>query len=409
MGEAILLGLTFLAAWLALGTELLSALDALTLQGVIWFWGISLITGLGLFLGLYRLGRIQNWLKAGPGSSGVKLEKFLLIWLAVLILIAALLLFVAVISPPNTNDSLAYHMPRVAFWAQQNSLDFYDTPVPRQLWMPPLAEWVVLHLYLLIGSDQLANLPQWLAMATSLLACALLASRLNSMHPTRGGILAALFCATLPMGVLQATSNQTDYVTAFWLVCLAYWTVRAHQAYPQGERLAGIQLAGLACATGLGMLTKGTFYPFAAPFLVWLLVSMLRIPSSDNRGKNTQAAWQKKLTTIATALALSVMIIALLNAGHWLRNQKMFDFPLGPRTGMSFLSNETFSPAVLISNLLRNSTLHLATPFGVINGPLRQAVETVHIWIGMDPSDPRISLDEYQVKRSRQEDYAGNF
>jgi hypothetical protein len=408
MGEAILLGFTFLGAWLALGTELLSALGALTRPGVLWFWGISLLVGLGILFWLARLGQLRGWQKVGGYFSNVQHAKHLTLWLGILILITLVLLLVAVIAPPNTNDSLAYHMPRVALWVQQKNLDFYTTPVPRQLWMPPLAEWAVLHLYLLTGNDQLANLPQWLAMAASLLVCALLASRLNRGHPARAGLLASLFCATLPMGALQATSNQTDYVTAFWLICLAYWTVRAHQAYPRGEYLTLLQFSGLACATGLGMLTKGTFYPFAAPFLVWLLVSMLRAPTSILE-RRTQTTWRKKLAAIGVSLALSLAIITLLNAGQWLRNQKMYGFPLGPRTGMTFLSNETFSPAVLVSNLLRNSTLHLGTPFGIINGPLRQAVETVHAWIGLDPSDPRTSLDEYRVRRSRQEDYAGNF
>jgi 4-amino-4-deoxy-L-arabinose transferase-like glycosyltransferase len=35
-----------------------------------------------------------------------------------------------------------------------------------------------------------------------------------------GGRLAALFCATLPMGILQSTSTQNDFVVAYWLACL---------------------------------------------------------------------------------------------------------------------------------------------------------------------------------------------
>jgi hypothetical protein len=402
MGEALLLSLTFLAAWLAIGTELLSALQALTPPGVIWFWLISLfLGGAGLFF-RFKAGQMRSAAQTERIFSWGRLDQTSRLWLIVLISIAAVLLVVAYLSPPNTNDSLAYHMPRVLSWAQQASLDNYPTPIPRQLWMPPFAEWAVLHLYLLGGSDRLANLPQWLAMVGSLLACALLAVRMNEKHPHRAGILAAVFCATLPMGALQATSNQTDYVAAFWLICLAYWVVLAHQRYPNGKRLTRLQFAGLACAAGLGMLSKGTFYPFAAPWLVWLLVSMLR-PSFPT------SPWKTRLSAILRSLSLSLVLIFLLNLGTWMRNQQAYGFPLGPRDGMRFLSNEIINPSVLLSNLLRNSTLHLATPYGVINGPLRQAVEIVHAWIGLDASDPRTSLDDYRVKRSLQEDYAGNF
>ena len=408
MGEFILLASTFAAAWLALGTELLSALHALTPTGVTWFWAISLLIWLSAVLLFIRPRRI--FLKQVTDRTILKgkLDILSLVWVVLVILIVAVLLVVTLIAPPNTNDSLAYHMARVAAWAQQGSLDFYTTPISRQLWMPPWAEWAVLHLYLLAGNDQLANLVQWLAMVGSLLASALLALRMSGGFHARAAILTALFCATLPMGALQATSTQTDYVTAFWLVCLAYWTVLAHQRYPRGERLTAVQWAGLACAVGLGILTKGTYYVFAAPFLAWLLVSMLRAQPSSDRQSATGNAWIGKSALIALALVVSIVIIVSLNAGTWLRNQSAYGFPLGPPTTVSDLSNEIFSSSVLISNLLRNSTLHMAS-YGVVNGLLSQVVERIHDWIGLDASDPRTSLSDYDIRRSRHEDYAGNF
>ena len=34
-----------------------------------------------------------------------------------------------------------------------------------------------------------------------------------------GQILSAVICATIPMGILEGSSTQTDYTTSFWLVC----------------------------------------------------------------------------------------------------------------------------------------------------------------------------------------------
>ena len=403
MGEILLLTFTFAAAWLAIGTELLSAIHALTLEGIAWFWGISLIACLGIVLLFFRR-KIQT-LHFPVITKPDKLTSFLI---AVVILIVMVLLVVALVSPPNTNDSLSYHMARVATWAQQGSLDYYPTPIARQLWMPPWAEWAVLHLYLLTGNDQLVNLVQWLAMLGSVLLSARLGYLLSGNFKARAASLSALFCATLPMGALQATSTQTDYVTAFWVVCLAYWSVLAHQRYPLGQRLTTIQWAGLACSAGLGMLTKGTYYAFAAPFLIWVLVSMLRAPRSRDRLLTAASHWRSKLTPVALALVFSIVIIVSLNAGTWLRNLNAYHHPFGPGADVARLTNEVFNPSVLVSNLIRNSTLHLATRYGDVNGPIRVVVELIHQWINLDTNDPRTSLDEYRVKRSRHEDYAGN-
>ncbi len=409
LGEILLIGATLCGAWLAIGTELLSALHALTPLGVILFWVSSAAIGISVKILVLRPRKYLHKFSLGQILAQLKQDRISFAVLAILIIISLVLLSVALISPPNTNDSLQYHMARVAYWAQQGSLDFYTTPIPRQLWMPPWAEWAVLHLYLLAGSDRLVNLVQWLAMVGSLGVSALLTRRMSNDLSPRAAILAALFCATLPMGALQATSTQTDYVTAFWLICLAYWTVVAHQIYPRGERLTTVQWISLVCAVGLGMLTKGTYYAFAAPFLLWLLVSMLRAPVTKNRLAEIKSTWVNKISSIAGAVIICTGIIVILNAGTWIRNLDAYGFPLGPRTSVSNLSNEIFTPSSLISNLIRNATLHLATPYGVVNGPIRQAVEQIHTWIGLDPSDPRTSLDDYRVKRSRHEDHAGNF
>jgi len=205
-----------------------------------------------------------------------------------------------------------------------------------------------------------------------------------------GQILSAVFGVTLPMGVLQATSTQTDYATAIWVIGLAYFAVLAHQ-----RALCWMEWLAVSAVTGLGVLTKGSFYPFAAPFLVWILVSTLR-----------RANWRRALQ----ALGLGVVLVLSLNAGIWGRNLHAYGFPFGPPQDVASLSNEKYSLGVWIGNLMRNSTLHLGTPYGVINGPVRQFVEAGMHWMGEDANDPLTTLGDspYRVRRSNQEDYAGN-
>ncbi len=306
-------------------------------------------------------------------------------WLGVACAYTLVILIVALIAPPNSIDSVQYHMPRVAHWAQQQSIANYATPIERQLYMPPFSEMAILQLYILFGGDRLANLVQWGSMSLSLAVVSLITLRLRGGPQAQA--LAVLFAVTLPMGVLQASGTQNDYVTTLWVLCLAHFAVKAHQ----GPLTAGEQvLAGLA--SGLGVMTKATFIAFALPLLIWLGISAIR-----------HAGWRNASRFALLGLSLTV----ILNAGTWARNLRTFDTPVGPRWAVSLHANEFISWRVVLSNLVRGTTLNLATPYGDANGLMREAVSAIHRWIGLDVNDPRTTYGTYRVKRSINEQYAG--
>src|SRR6185436_18718037 len=89
---------------------------------------------------------------------------------AALVSIGLVTLAVALVAAPNTWDSMTYHLPRVAHWAANGSVEHYPTSIDRQLWQPPFAEYLVLLSWVAIGGDRLANLPAWLAAAGAVLA-----------------------------------------------------------------------------------------------------------------------------------------------------------------------------------------------------------------------------------------------
>jgi hypothetical protein len=383
--EAFLSASIVLGAFVAFTSEGLGLLGLVNRPALILVWLAALVFTL-----------ILIWRRAVPIQAGM-LSFFRASWLRewsktdrilllVLLLFITTLFLVARIAPPNTNDSLSYHMSRVMHWIQNQDLSHYPTTIDRQLWMPPLAEMAVMQLYLFKGDDGLSNLVQWFSMGASLVVASLVARRLGADNT--GQLFAALFCATLPMGILQATSTQTDYATAIWLVALAYYALLAYQ-----RRLSTLEWALLCLVVALGVMTKGSFYTFSLPFLVWLAVSTVR-----------RMGWS---VTMKYALS-GMLVVGFLNAGVWTRNFITYGFPLGPSEAISHLSNEAFSPGILISNLVRNSTLNLGTPYGVVNGPFTELVEKFHQVIGQDPNDPRTTLDEYKIRRYLHEDRAGN-
>src|SRR5260370_32670516 len=111
----------------------------------------------------------------------------------------------------------------------------------------------MLHTYILSGGDRFINLIQWFGCLTSIVAVAAIAKEFGV--DLRGQLLAALFCVTLPNGILQATGAKNDYLLAAWLACAAYFLLRASCGSRRGSRF-DIVLAGLALGLALG--TKAT-------------------------------------------------------------------------------------------------------------------------------------------------------
>lgn len=183
--------------------------------------------------------------------------------------ILALTLLTALLYPPNTWDSMTYHMPRVLHWWQNHGILPYFTNNSRQIEMPPFAEMVILHSYALAESDCFANLPQWLSFAGVICLASAVAMQLGGKTASR--IAAAVFMATLPMGILQATSTQNDLMVAFWILCVAC----RYYAWRDNPIWTNASLFGLA--VGLAIATKGTAFIICFPFVaIFAMQSCIR-------------------------------------------------------------------------------------------------------------------------------------
>jgi len=380
--ESILAAAVIWGFLLTIITEALSALGALSYPTVLASW---LLSGAALAV-------LYLWFFIDKGLISVSVRSVAsapLLFVLPIGFIVSLTGFIAFVAPPNNYDSMTYHLSRVVHWIQNHSVQHYPTSIDRQLFMPPWAEFAITHFYVLSGGDRLSNGVQWFSMLGSLTGVSLIAKQLGGSKESQ--ILAALVAACLPMGILQASSTQTDYVVTLWLVCFAHYVLRLLEVSERQLPIwAESSLAGLSL--GLALLTKPTAYLFAAPFLAWLSLSLAR-------------RWGVR--SVKIVLAISVIAVSI-NLGHYIRNLEVFGSPMSPTSNTSRWTNaspdRTFLAPQFISNVIRNTALEMATPFYYGNRIVEVAVEKSEIMLRLEGDDRNFRLSPFQ----NHEDFAGN-
>ncbi|QJW91141.1 phospholipid carrier-dependent glycosyltransferase [Spirosoma taeanense] len=293
------------------------------------------------------------------------------VWLAAVAGISTFTLVTALVYPPNNFDSLAYHLGRISHWMQQQSVRPFATHLERELYQPPLSEWIMLHTMLLSGSDAFVNLVQWSSGLGCLAALSLLSRQLGGNRTTQ--VATVFVAATIPMVILQSSSTQNDVIVSFFLITLVVYLLR----YYQLQQTVDLIWAGLAL--GCAFLTKGTAYLFAAPILLtWGLLEIARL---------MKPGFLRPLIRLTGASMLILGLGLLLNASHFSRNLRVYNNPLANSEEQSRYTNELFTPAALLSNVSRNLALHCQVPLA--SWVAQHSVETLHDWLELPANDSR--------------------
>lgn len=388
---------------LVVGTELLSAFHFLNRFGVLLYWGVVFS---GVLTVLYyngawntvraiarvRIRACRNFVAASP-------------WRAALFL--ALCAFVATIgiiawyAPPNTYDSLTYHMARVAHWQQNASVAIYPTAIARQYEYPAFSEYAILHLQLLTGGDRLANFVQFGAYLGCILSTSLIAQAMGLSGD--GQLLAGVAAASLPMAVIQASGTQTDLVAAFWVSSAVYWILVAEDfSLRRRTLLVSASLALAAFVKFPGLL-------FAAPVGLWYA---LRVWQSHRSLR----------TLVAVALVLATLLLlvqgpfltrrAVLSAENLRGNRSggISSALLAAQLPLGYM-NRRFDGAAVLSNTVRNLALHVGLPVAEWNAAWTALVRLFHARIGISENDDATTYPArswHHVKFYMHEDEAGN-
>jgi hypothetical protein len=378
----------FLRAAIICGSYAIIILELLSLfswvsplsLSIAWFLP-SLVLAIALF-NIYRRSNTINFPTISIPSPWIIRVVLCLIGIVLLITF-----IVAWIAPPQTADSYVYHMSRVAHWAQNRSIRPYATGIRFQNTMSQAAEFIILHFYVMTGSDRLANLVQWFAMLGSLISVSLVASQLRA-HRT-GIFFAMAFMASLPMGIVQASSTMTDYVVTFWIICAVSEGLHLIQGYTHWA-----DAFFLGSSVGLAIATKPTAFAFLLPFAILIPVNLFR---------------KIKPVRFLFITILVLFCITVLNLGHFARNNALYGSPLGHEGTLSRHANEQINGKVILSNIIRHASLHAGTYWDGVNDWIYDQIVKIHVKIGQDINDPRTTFTEFRIlKPNTQENIVTN-
>ena len=363
------------SAALALLTEGLSFFGRLDRPFTIGAW--SCIAAVCVIFVFYRA-NTARWLDRSNAVKSFiarRWRRVVLTWSlpadrAALAMLAVLLLGLLAVALTITNnyDSYSYHLPRVEQWIQNRNVGFFPTNFVPQVARNPLPEYAVLNLKLLTGSNAANNFVQFTCYLLSAVAISLIALELGASG--RQQFYSAVLGLTVPMAMLQAETTQTDMVVSFLVLACVYYCVKVTRS----GVISVADISALCLSIALGIAAKGTFYLFAFPFCLWF-AALLLVRHRDR---------------LALSVVMLVLYVALLDGPFLFRNYRTFGSPLGPGGGLAEgILNEEIGVRVILSNMIRDWSLHLTLPYDAWNRWLVAAVRRVHTMIGYSADDVR--------------------
>lgn len=384
--HSVLAAFIFLSFFIAVSTEILSLLRLVSKGGIAISWLIFNVLLVFWYLRNNSLKSLlvvwrNGFLKAWYFFRGTGLPTQL-----ILITLLFSTLLVAVVSPPNNADSLSYHISRLVYWIQNATVDHYPSHIERSISFSPFSEYVHLHSFILAGSVRFLQVLQWLSFVGILFFVSLFVQLFTQSENALR--FALCFTATIPIVVLESMTTQNDLVVSFFVIATAYFVFE----YLQSRRRSTLLL--LTGCIALGILTKGIYPFYAAPFGIYLLVELLR-----------ERDWR----TIMGIGVFVFFVTLLLNLPFWGRNYQLTGSPIGTATQGN--QNAFHTPKAIVSSISKQVFLHLGfvSPNDRYNNFMLSRLQKFHQFLDFPLDETGMGMPFKMNKLNFSEDYAHNF
>ena len=293
-------------------------------------------------------------------------------------------LFLTIYVSPNTWDAMTYHLSRVEHWIQNNNVEFYPTPNLRQLFHQPFSEYCILHLRILSGSDYFTNFVQFFSMIGSIIALSLIGKLLGLNY--KGQIFTSIIGISLPMGILQSTSSQNDYVATFFFVCFVLFGLYSFTLFKYTTILFS------SISLGLAVITKAYVYIYALPFLVWFGIVVVI----------------KNRKNFVLSFLILIICCSLTNISYFYRNYNLTGYIFGPKNISESMVNESITIKNTISNIIRNTAVQIGLPIEPYNLFVKQSILASHEFLDIDMNNEGTTWSEFNLRFIAHEDEVGS-
>lgn len=308
-------------------------------------------------------------------------------WQIMILLVTGMtVLLLALFTVPYNWDSMAYHLPRIMHWIQNQSVAHYAANDVRQLASPVLAEFVNLQVYLLTGKrDIFFNLLQ----AVSYLIDAWLIYEISKKIKThkKYAALATFIFMTMPIAFAEALNTQVDLFATLWILIFVYYYIDLLEKKSiTADKETTLKAVLMALSISFGYLTKPSVNVGMAFLLFVLLVKCFF----------THSRLQELLKIFLAVIPF--VFIPLLP--EWIRNYQTFlalgDASVGARQLIG-----TLQPNYIIVNAIKNFAHNFPNIYVFSSGELvRRIVSVIATILHVNLNDPTISEDglEYIMK-----------
>lgn len=342
--EAVARTVLFFEALVLVITNLFSLCHALNRYTVFFSWLFVLF----LFTLLYGrehglpdfMTRSVGIMKAAASGTDDGRKIRLLMW-GLLAVLSLALLIGAIFTVPYNYDSMSYHLARIGYWMDHQSVAHYVSNIDRQIYSPVLAEYNLLHLMLLSRNDTFVNFLQYVSMFVTAYFIYQSARRLGTNRTF--SLFGAFVFMMMPLTISQSITTQNDLFATVFFAIFVYeliGVVQWDKIVLNREQVLTIVLLGLTVA--YAYLAKTSVCASMLFFMPWLLIARLR--KKDRFGK------------LAGSVGIAAVSIALPVSETWIRTY-LSSGSLMTSTASGDIMVATKNISYILVNILKNFSL----------------------------------------------------
>lgn len=200
--------------FLLVDTEILSVCKAITSLTVIISWIIWLLFSLYICKLNINISDIKNSFSNTKGNR---------IFIAVLITVMLITLGISYVTTSANWDSMCYHMPRVMYWIQNQSIDYYATSATRQAYSPPYSEYMIMHIALILGTSVHSCIMNGICYFLSAIVVYKMCRKLEVN--IRYSLVAVALFMMMPPAIAESMTTQSDMCSALTLLLAVYYLI----------------------------------------------------------------------------------------------------------------------------------------------------------------------------------------